>query len=125
MVPEIVLPGEGFSYVVNEFKPIAFVCQATGIPSPTINWYRNGVIFDEVINDRVSIATPGVTPPEGPDDVFSVLRTLTFESTRDDDSDTYACVADNRNRQMSNVTLNFELFIRGRYIHFCVASGLQ
>ena len=117
VVPEIVLPGPGFSYIVNEFQPIAFVCQATGIPAPTINWYRNGILFDEASNNRVSIATPGVSPPEGPNDVFSVLRTLTFESTRDDDSDTYTCVADNGNRRMPNDTLDFELFVNGRSIH--------
>ena len=111
MIPEIIFPGEGFSYTVNEFQPIAFVCVATGIPAPTISWYRNGVIFNETTNNRISISPPIETQPN---DIFSVLRTLTIDPTRDSDSDTYTCVADNGNRRMSNDTLDFELFVRGR-----------
>ena len=117
MVPEIVLPGEGFLYIVNEFQPIVFVCGATGIPAPTVNWYRNDVILNEATNNRVSIAPPSITQP---DDVFSVLHTLTIDSTRDSDSDTYTCVADNGNRRMPNDTLNIELFVRGTFIQWSI-----
>ena len=127
MIPVIGFPEDSFSYTVNESQPIEFSCQAIGIPAPTISWYRNDVLFDENFNDRISIDPPAITPPEGPNDVFSVLRTLTLNSTMDNDSDTYTCVADNGNSRMpcDPDMQDFELVVNGTFSLFYCGSYLS
>ena len=112
MVPEIIFTE---NYTVNQFDEVTFECRATGIPAPYINWYRNGVLLDEAMDSRISLSDPVVTPPVTSDDVYEVYRNLTFNSTRDDDTDTYTCVAGNGNARMPNVTQDFELFVRGMF----------
>ena len=112
MVPEIIFTE---NYTVNQFDEVTFECRATGIPAPYINWYRNGVLLDEAFDSRISLSDPVVTQPATSNDVYEVYRTLTFNSTRDDDTDTYTCVAGNGNARMPNVTQDFELFVRGMF----------
>ena len=116
MVPEIIFPTDDVLYTINEFQPVIFECNATGIPAPYINWYRNGDLLNEAFDSRISLSEPMVTGPVGPiaTDVFTVYRTLTFNYTRDNDTDNYTCVAGNGNARMPNVTQDFELFIRGK-----------
>ena len=116
MVPEILFPVDDTIYTINEFQPATFECNATGIPAPYINWYRNGDLLNEAFDSRISLSELTVSGPVNPiaTDLFTVCRTLTFNYTRDSDTDTYTCVAGNGNARMPNVTQNFELFIRGK-----------
>ena len=111
VVPEIIFTED---YIVNQFEEVTFECRATGIPAPYINWYRNGVLLNEAFDSRISLSDPVVTQPATSNDVYEVYRNLTFNSTRDNDTDTYTCVASNGNARMPNVTQDFELFVRGR-----------
>ena len=111
VVPEIIFTED---YTVNQFDPVIFECNATGIPAPYINWYRNGDLLNEAFDSRISLGDPMMTQPATSNDVYEVYRTLTFNYTRDDDTDTYTCVAGNGNARMPNVTQDFELFVRGR-----------
>ena len=111
VVPEIIFTE---NYTVNQFEEVTFECRATGIPAPYINWYRNGDLLNEDFDSRISLSDPAVTPPATSNDVYEVYRNLTFNYTRDDDTDTYTCVASNGNARMPNMTQDFELFVRGR-----------
>ena len=122
MVPQITFIQ---NYTVNGFQPAIFECRATGIPAPSIDWYRNGDLLNEAFDSRISLSEPMMTEPATSNDVYEVVRTLTFNSTRDNDTDTYTCVAGNGNVRMPNVTQDFELFVRGillGIIVICVGS---
>ena len=122
MVPQITFIQ---NYTVNRFQSAIFECRATGIPAPSIDWYRNGDLLNEAFDSRISLSEPMMTEPATSNDVYEVVRTLTFNSTRDNDTDTYTCVAGNGNVRMPNVTQDFELFVRGillGIIVICVGS---
>ena len=109
-------------YTVNETDPVTFTCSATGIPPPEITWIRNGVVLNESIDSRISLSNPSdpVPVPTAGGNISSVSRTLTISNTRDNDSDTYTCVAANGNAVTPSVTQNFELVVQGRllvYVH--------
>ena len=99
---------------MNQFDPVVFECNATGIPPPFIEWYRNGVLLNAAFDPRISLSIPIVIPPVTRDSVFNVYRTLTLSTTTDDDTGTYTCLAGNGIVQMPNVTQNFELLVRGK-----------
>ena len=103
------------TYVVNETDPVIFMCSATGIPPPEITWMRNGVLLDENVDPRIGLSNPSdpeVFPTTG-GNIYSVSRNLTISNTRDNDSDTYTCVASNGNARTPSVTQDFELIIQG------------
>ena len=110
MVPNITFTE---NYIVNQFDEVSFECRATGIPAPYINWYRNGDLLNEAFDSRISLSDPVVNQPATSNDVYQVIRTVTFNYTRDDDTDTYTCVAGNRNARVPNVTQDIELFVTG------------
>ena len=111
VVPEIIFTED---YTVNQFDEVVFECTATGIPAPYINWYRNDDLLNGDFDSRISLSDRVMMPPDTPNDVYEVSRTLTFNYTRDNDTDTYTCVAGNENARTPNVTRDFELFVRGR-----------
>ena len=115
VVPEITFTED---YIVNQFQPVTFECNATGIPAPYINWYKNGIRLNEAFDPRISLGDPVVTQPATSNDTYEVYRTLTFNYTMDNDTGTYTCVAGNGNARTPNVTQDFELFVRGWYC-FC------
>ena len=105
-----------FTYVVNETDPVIFMCSATGIPPPEITWMRNGVLLGENVDSRISLSNPSdpeAFPTTG-GNIYSVSRNLTISNTRDNDSDTYTCVASNGNVRTPSVTQDFELVVQGR-----------
>jgi len=115
VVPSILIPSVNFTYVVNESDPVIFMCSATGIPPPAITWMRNGVLLDENVDSRVSLSNPsdpGAFPTTG-GNIYLVSRNLTISNTRDNDSDTYTCVASNGNARSPSVTQDFELVVQG------------
>ena len=116
VVPSILTPPVNFIYVVNETDPVIFMCSATGIPPPEITWMRNGVLLDENVDSRISLShsyDPEAFPITG-GNIYSVSHNLTISNTRDNDSDTYTCVASNGNARTPNMTRDFELVVQGR-----------
>jgi len=109
------MPLVNFTYVVNETDPVMFMCSATGIPPPEIIWMRNGVLLDDNVDSSISLSSP--SDPEvfstTSGDIYSVSRNLTISNTRDNDSDTYTCVASNGNARTLNVSREFELIVQG------------
>ena len=77
---------------------------------------RNGVLLDENVDPRISLSNPPdpeAFPTTG-GNIYSVSRNLIISNTRDNDSDTYTCVASNGNARTPNVTQDFELVVQGR-----------
>ena len=105
-----------FTYVVNETAPVIFTCSAIGIPPPEITWTRNGVLLDDNVDPRISLSNPSDPQvlPTTRGDIYLVSRNLIISNTRDNDSDTYTCVASNGNARTPSVTQDFELIVQGR-----------
>ena len=116
VVPSILMPPVNFVYTVNETARVIFTCSATGIPPPEITWTRNGVLLDDNVDPRISLSNPSdpeAFPTTG-GNIYSVSRNMTISNTRDNDSDTYTCVASNGNARTPSVTQDFELVVQGR-----------
>ena len=101
-------------YVVNETFPITFICTATGLPPPLIQWFRGGLLLDPVMNTtfnpRFQLGDGKISMTPG--DVSMVTRTLTINNAMDGDSYMYTC-------QATNTAVNgidqeeFELLVQG------------
>ena len=109
---------DGFTYTVNETDPVTFTCSATGISPPDITWMRNGAVQNESVDSRISLSNPSDPEPvpTAGGNISSVSRSLTLSSTRDNDSDTYTCVASNGNTVTPSVIQNFGLFVNGKLL---------
>ena len=125
-----------FVYTVNETAPVIFTCSATGIPPPQITWTRNGVLLDDNVDPCISLSNPSDPQliPTTHGDTYLVSRNLIISNIRDNDSDTYTCVASNGNTRTPSVTRDFELVVQGRPplvlawllpIHITFSSYLQ
>ena len=113
VIPEIIFPNySSTGYIVNVTDPVTFVCTATGIPPPTIQWFRDSVL----LSSGVMLSEPSQTmvpAPMGTGMIYQVERTLTFNTTASD-TDTYTCEASNINVEQPTTTQNFTLFVQGR-----------
>ena len=97
---------------------MTFVCSASGIPAPTITWFRLvGNMPNElnkVVDRRVSISdlliNENYEPPDGRGTVFMVTSRLTRSGSYDSDSGTYSCQAEN---EFGNAMREFELIVQG------------
>ena len=68
--------------IVAESQSVVFTCIATGVPAPTIMWYKSDII----IANGVTNITLGTT----------VQSNLTISSSDIDDDGIYMCVASNK-----------------------------
>ena len=113
VIPEIIFPNGSFAgYVINVTDPVTFECTATGIPPPTIQWFRDGVL----LSSGVMLGEPSQTlvpAPSGTGMNYQVERTLTF-TTAATDTGTYTCEASNTNMVQPTVAQNFTLFVQGK-----------
>ena len=113
MIPEIIFPNDSFAgYIVNVTDPVTFECTTTGIPPPTIQWFRDGVL----LSSRVVLSEPSQTlvpATMGTGMIYQVERTLTFNTTASD-TDTYTCEASNINVVQPTTAQNFTLFVQGK-----------
>ena len=111
VIPEIIFPNESFTgYVVSVTDPVTFECTATGIPPPTIQWFRDGVL----LSSRVMLSEPSqmmISTVTGI--IYQVKRILTFNTTTND-TGTYTCEASNINVVQPTATQNFTLFVQGK-----------
>ena len=127
VIPEVVFPNGSFTgYVVNVTDPVTFECNATGIPPPTIQWFRgdmllrphrdsegNGEIRVSAGDSRlVSSELSQVLIPTAVGNIYQVGHTLTFNTTAND-TDTYSCMASNTNEGQPTATQDFTLFVQG------------
>ena len=77
-------------YTVNMEDVVTFQCVATGIPAPSITWFRNGM---ELSNSRVTLGDPSEsTTTDGDGEmILQTTRTLNLSMTEDGDSGSYEC----------------------------------
>ena len=129
MIPEIIFPNDSFTgYVINVTDSVTFECIATGIPPPTIQWFRGGMLLTPEgelgngqslvstgeLNSRLMLGEPSqmmIPTPAG--NVYQVEHSVTF-NTNGSDTDMYTCMASNINAVQPIATQNFTLFVQGR-----------
>ena len=80
-------------YTTNETSPITFQCSATGIPIPSISWYRNGSSLTPSSNPRVTVGLSSQQLLSS--GLYQVTQTLNITNTTDTDSGNYSCMANN------------------------------
>ena len=120
VVPVITYPPDNFTLEVNEGMTVTFSCNATGIPAPTIVWFRDNTELNTTTNSQVRLNDPTdpvvVFSPGG--SILSVSRELMISDTMDQDSGTYSCVASNGVGSM-HIEHEFELFVQSKdtYTH--------
>ena len=115
-MPQFITPIK--AYTVNETNPVMFECSASGIPAPTISWFRiNQTVSTPLVltnGTRSLISPPQVDNtyelPGGRGTASLVTSTLTIPATQDEDSGQYACQALN---DFGNETRELELIVRG------------
>ena len=108
------LPPGDTRYVVNVSDPVTFQCSATGVPPPTIQWYRGGRLLDSSMDSRLNLSNATINAP--PRSLATVSRTLTISSVMASDADTsYSCNASNA-ASVGVASEVFEMFIQGKYI---------
>ena len=113
--PTYLFPPENFIETVNETDSVTFVCVVVGIPAPSISFYQNGTLLDQSTDQRITL-TDNSEPQDfqtASGTLFLVSRNLTLDNTRDNNSDTYTCVAVNA---AANVTQDFDLVVQGEKI---------
>ena len=122
-MPQLITPVENFvyfvneTYIINETNPVIFECSASGIPAPTISWFRVGLNASTVLveDSQILISMPQVDNtyelPGGRGTAFLVTSTLTIPATQDEDSGQYACQAVN---DFGNETREFDLIVQGQ-----------
>ncbi len=98
----------GDMLVVNQTNSATFVCTATGLPTPLVQWYRGDLLLNGTgmdINSRVELNNTMMDGTQG--QISTVISIITITDTIGDDSDTYSCVA-------SNVMINIDAMEDGR-----------
>ena len=118
--PSILYPSPGVVFRVNESFSITIQCSSTGLPSPSLSWYRNSLQLtgDAVggggggvngINDRIRISDTVIQAYVTPDGIVNQTnQTLTLSANRTD-TDNYTCRADN----VGQAEVSFSILVQG------------
>ena len=75
--------------VKNEGNTANFICQATGEPVPSINWYFNGVPVDEANTMKYKVIIMSLN-------TTTITNILTIMSIESSDMGNYTCNATNK-----------------------------
>ncbi len=116
-LPQIITPAINFT--VNEENPVTFNCSASGIPAPTISWFRvdQSGSTTSITDARFSISPSQVDNNYELSDSrgtgFLVTSQLTVSTTQDEDSGQYQCQAEN---DVGNITREFELIVQSKSV---------
>ena len=96
---------------------VTFYCMVSGIPPPSITWYRNGTVLNDtrvVINDPSDSTT--ILNDDGEIITYYVNRTLTLRMSEDRDSGSYECSASNEATPATgDDSMAFELIVQSRF----------
>ena len=116
VVPEIVFSALVGGYVVNETLAVTFMCNATGIPPPTIQWFRDQTLLSGTMGSDFSgtdLNSRVVVDESSLGEVSSVSRSLTVMNAMDGDTGIYRCAATNEAMNGTDME-EFELFVQGK-----------
>ena len=113
VAPEIIL--QLIDLLENETNPTQFVCQATGVPVPYIQWYFNAVMINLSNSSKYNSSSKALNETI----IESALFIINAESS---DVGTYTCVAENifGTDQSSGI-----LSVNGAYIHILYINDLH
>ena len=104
------------NYTVNMGDVVIFQCVATGIPAPSITWFRNGIELSSAADSHVTLGdlseATSVADNAG-DMILQISRMLALSMTEDDDSGSYECRASN-NATNGSDTESFELIVQSK-----------
>ena len=104
------------NYTVDMTDEVTFECVATGIPPPSITWYRNGTELDST-DTRVTFNDPSgaVTVMDSDGEIIysAVTRTFILDITEDGDSGIYECRASNEATPGED-SMEFELIVQSK-----------
>ena len=117
MVTSVYAEPTQMSYTVNMTDEVTFECVATGIPPPSITWYRNGTELDSTdtsvtFNDTFEVVTVMDSDHEG-EITYEVTRTFILDMTEDGDSGIYECRASNEATPGED-SMEFELIVQSK-----------
>ena len=108
------------NYTVNMGDPVTFQCVATGIPAPSITWFRNGIELNST-DTCVMFNPPDISSAlYGLDIAYETTRTLTFNMSEDGDSGGYECRASN-DAMPGNDSREFQLIVQSEW-HWCLQT---
>ena len=97
------------NYTATENGSVSFQCTGTGVPAPSITWYRNG---SQLLNNSRTTITINSPHQDGATLIYEVIGVLRIMPVYDNDSDTvYTCTASNI---AGNVTDQFGLDVFGK-----------
>ena len=102
------------NYTVDMGNNVTFQCVATGIPAPSITWFRSGT---QLTGPRVEVddhSEVTVANIEG-EAVMQISHNLTLSMTEDDDSGTYECRASNGAMPGEDAE-TFELIVQSKFL---------
>ena len=95
MVTSVYPDPSQMNYTVNMGDVVTFQCVATGIPAPSITWFRNGI---ELAGPRYTfsdLSDPSLVMSVAGEMVYQTSRNLSASMTADGDSGPYECRANN------------------------------
>ena len=102
------------NYEVNMENNVTFICVATGVPPPSITWFRNGIELNSTTDPRVILGQHS-NPVSDEEMVYTVNRTLTLGMSEDGDSGSYECLASN-DATPAEDNKEFELVVQGKSV---------
>ena len=119
VAPEIIL--QLTDLLENETNPTHFMCQATGVPVPYINWYFNAVIINLSNNSKYNSSSMALNESI----IESTLSIINAESS---DVGTYTCEAENiigTDQSSAILTVNGKCLDKCIIICTCVATKIN
>ena len=103
------------SIIAEEMTDVVLQCVVTGIPSPSISWYRNGAILPSSSHQHITVGVP--IEQLLTTQIYRVTRNPTIENVTKNDYGLYTCVGENAYGNDSNV---FQLTVQCVGIHQCI-----
>ncbi len=114
MVTSVYPDPSQMNYTVNMTDTVRFECVATGIPAPSITWFRSGEELNSTTDPRVTFDDPSTPVSVGDGDgemIYEVTHAVSISMSADEDSGMYECRASN-DATPGNDTMEFELIVQ-------------
>ena len=102
---------------VNLGDRVILQCVSTGIPAPSITWFKDEIEQNSSIDRLRLISESSWAIPvlnEGEEQVLQVNRNITLNNSRDEDSATYECRANNDASPGENM-ISFNLSVQSEF----------
>ena len=114
MVTSVYPDPSQMNYTVNMTDTVRFECVATGIPAPSITWFRSGEELNNTTDPRVTFDDPStrLSVRDGDGEmIYEVTRAVSISMSADEDSGMYECRVSN-DATPGNDTMEFELIVQ-------------